>query len=263
MQKTSYGVLFLLLLSCGKASHPTKNPPGLETPPSTSNKGFFLPQELLSDADLKRIPDILPTMYYTPLESQASCKGRYGRTTYRGTEKTRLLTPEGRPLATVCKRFAAILLMEGSGILRDRGRGEVAVNYGGKIRGTNRYYELGRCKYGEGIRRELCLLPYHTIAADNKVNKIDEIIYVPAAKGIRLPDGSEHDGYFIVRDTGGAFRGIGAQRVDLFTGTDPDYRNAFQAAGFHHKKPLEAYKVQGDSAELIREKLKEKFQDLY
>ncbi|MFL5783049.1 MAG: 3D domain-containing protein [Bacteriovoracaceae bacterium] len=227
-----------------------------------SEKSFSPPTEV-SDLDLQKIPDLLPTMYYTPLESEVNCKGGYGRVRYRGNEKETLLTPEGKVLATVCKRFSATLLMEGAGILRDRGNGEIAVNFGGRIKGKARYYPLGRCKYGAGIRRDLCLLPYHTIAGDNRIHQIDDIIYVPEAKGLELPDGSIHDGYFVVRDTGGAFTGIGSQRVDMFTGTDPDFNNVFQKAGFHHKRPMEAYKINGASADEVRQKLRDKFGDLY
>ena len=50
------------------------------------------------------------------------------------------------------------------------------------------------------------------------------------ARGIRLPDGTIHDGYFIVRDTGGAFHGIGTLMIDLFTGT------GFQKSRFSSQK---------------------------
>lgn len=225
----------------------------------------FTGQSFASDVDqrdLVKIQSLLPTMYYTASEAKTSCKGRYGRTNYRASQTEDLRTPEGKYIATVCKRFASLLLMEGAGILKDRGAGEILVNYNRKIRGIPRYRILERCKFGQGVR-SLCLLPYHTIASDNRIHKPNEIIYIPAAKGIKLPDGSIHDGMFIVRDTGGAFQGVGHKRVDLFVGTDTDYNNAFQRAGFHHKKPLTAYKVKRQSAENIKLKLKEKFGDLY
>lgn len=216
----------------------------------------------VDETDMRKMADVLPTMYYTIREDSMSCKGSYGSRRYTGRETEKLITPEGKYIATVCKRFAMALLMEGSGILRDRGQGEIALNYGGRIGNKTRYYRLNRCKWGEGPRH-LCLLPYHTIAADNRIHKVNEIIYLPEAKGIRLPDGSIHEGFFIVRDTGGAFKGIGAQRIDLFVGTDPDYDNAFKRAGFHHKRPMDAVKIQGDSAERIRERLRAKFGNLY
>lgn len=259
-------VLLLLIAACGpeKSSRaPIVQEVTEEFVTEKGLKSFPPPEDILDERDVLRIANVLPTMYYTPRESEVACAGTYRRRKYSGKEKVKLLTREGKAIATVCGRFSAVLLMEGSGVLRDRGQGPIAINYGGKVRGTHRYHRLGRCQLGEGIRKDLCLLPYHTIAADNRIHLINEIVYVPAARGIALPDGSIHDGFFIVRDTGGAFQGIGAQRVDLFTGTDPDFNNAFQRAGFHHKNPLEAYKVSGDSAEFIREKLKEKFGELY
>lgn len=219
--------------------------------------------DVISADDLTKLQSILPTMYYTPTESSVNCRGGYGQNTYRGDETATIRTPQGEVIATVCKRFERTLLMEGSAILNDRGHGEISVNYGGLINGEHRYNYLDRCKFGEGVRKNLCLLPYHTIAADNRIHKVNEIIFIPAAKGILLPDGTTHEGFFIVRDTGGAFQGIGAQRIDLFTGTDPDFENAFQKAGFHHKRPLPAFKVKGDSADVIRERLRERFNEIY
>lgn len=251
MLKPLSGMLLLLLVPVAQAK-------------SRPQEKIFSPgSEILSAGDMTKIPDILPTMYYTPSEEKVNCAGGYGRARYRGTERTKLLDPNGNTIATVCTRFAKTLLMEGAGILRDRGQGEKIVNYGGSVRKVPRYFFLDRCKFGEGVTRDLCLLPYHTIAADNTHHKVDEIIFVPEAEGVALPDGTVHDGLFIVRDTGGAFNGIGSQRVDLFTGTDPDFDNAFQKAGFHHKRPMDAFKVTGESAERVKEKFRAQFGDLY
>lgn len=208
----------------------------------------------IEQADLKKIANVKPTTYYIASEDKVACKG---------TKSVDLKNTQGKYLATVCKRFADILLMEGSGILKDRGHGKIAINYIRKVNGVPRYHEMDRCKFGQGIRGDLCLLPYHTLAADNRIHKAEEILYIPAAVGIKLPDGSVHDGTFIVRDTGGAFQGVGGQRIDMFTGTEPDYDNVFQKAGFDKTKSLQAYKITGSSADRVREKLKEKFGDLY
>ncbi len=260
MRLPLYGLLALLIVSCGKRDSSSASQASL---PETLNwKSFALPDDIVQD-DMIRIPALLPTMYYTPREADAACKGGYGKKKFNGSERTKILDPQGNFIATVCSRFASMLLMEGSGILKDRGQGEIAVNYGGKVNKQARYHHLNRCKFGEGIRKDLCLLPYHTIAADNKVHTINEILFVPAAQGIALPDGTIHDGFFIVRDTGGAFNGIGSQRVDMFVGTDPDFSNAFQRAGFHHKRPIAAFKVKGASAESVKERFREQFGELY
>lgn len=223
------------------------------------------PSVFVKPEDISSLKDILPTTYYLAQESKVSCKGKYGKgeTVYNGSERTTIIDLKGEEIATVCTRFYRTLLMEGSAILNDRGRGDVTINYGGVVNGKRRFYRLGRCAYGEGVRHNLCLLPYHTLATDNKVHKINEILFIPQAEGLVLPDGTTHDGFFIVRDTGGAFNGIGGQRIDMFTGTDPDNRNVFSKAGFHHRKPMRAYKVKGDSAELVRERMRERFGELF
>lgn len=259
-------ILFLILAatfiySCGekKVSHHSHPPEVKPVEPPV----VVEPQEEVDPADLKPLPDLLPTTYYIAREESTNCKGKYGGTVYDGTERSVVRTMEGTAIKTVCTRFMKVLAMEGSAVLKDEGRGPLVVNFSGKVNGESRFHILDRCIYGEGVERDLCLLPYHTLAADNKAHAIGDIIYIPKAVGLQLPDGTKHSGYFIVRDTGGAFTGIGAKRVDMFTGTDPDYNNVFQAAGFDHHSPTEAYKIEGPSADLVKDMLKEKFGDLY
>ena len=262
-------IALLALTSCGKdASSGSKTlPPQQEEqrPPTEVEPPVVVvdPPAEIDPADMTKITDLLPTMYYTAEEEKVSCKGKYGTTTYAGTEQSKIIDMSGNIIATVCTRFYRVLLMEGSAVLKDRGQGKIGVNYSTKIGDERRYHKLGKCILGEGVKRDLCLLPYHTLATDNKVHAIGDIVYIPSVVGLKLPDGSLHDGYFIVRDTGGAFNGVGAQRVDMFTGLDPDYNNAFQRAGFHHKKPIGAFKIKGNSAEVVKEKLLLKFGELY
>lgn len=268
LSKTIWLCLFALI-ACGKKDSSSPKPLGSVRPPITPSTTVTpsnpLPQApmQMNRREFVQIAPLLPTMYYVPKESNVSCEGRYGGTNFSGREKSEVKDPQGVSIATVCTRFYRHLLMEGTAILSDRGQGEIAVNYGGIIAGERRYHRLGRCVFGEGIKRDLCLLPYHTIAADNKVHKVGEIVFIPKAEGLALPDGTIHDGFFIVRDTGGAFNGVGAQRVDLFTGLDPDYNNVFLKAGFNHTRPMDAYKVQGESAEFIKKRLEDRFGELY
>jgi len=256
--------LLVSLFSCGKdASSETKSLPPQQEERESPPPVVIEPPLEIDPSEVTRINDLLPTMYYTAEEEKVSCKGKYGTTTYNGTEKSKILDVNENTIATVCTRFYRVLLMEGSAILRDRGAGRIGVNYSLKIGEERRYHLLERCSLGEGVKKDLCLLPYHTLATDNTVHEIGDIIYIPDAVGLRLPDGSEHEGYFIVRDTGSAFTGIGAQRVDMFTGLDPDNDNVFSRAGFHHKKPMGAFKVKGKSAEAVKEKLRQRFGEIY
>ena len=251
-------ISLLTLSSCGKNSTSKTE----ANPPSQEEQQITPPVEV-EPTEIVKINDLLPTMYYTAEEEKVACKGKYGTSTYNGTEQSLIIDMAGKTIATVCTRFYRVLLMEGSAILKDRGQGKMGVNYSTKIGEDRRYHRLERCVLGEGVKRDLCLLPYHTLATDNKVHAIGEIIYIPGAAGLKLPDGTEHEGYFIVRDTGSAFNGVGAQRVDMFTGLDPDNNNAFQRAGFTHTKPMAAFKVSGKSAEVVKEKLRQRFGDLY
>lgn len=268
MSKTTWIALLLLVTACGgggksSSSSPSRPPvlPDERTPEQGPSEER--PDIEVNQGDLLRIADVLPTMYYVPKESDVSCRGRYGDTSFNGAEKSIVRTMNGTVLATVCTRFFRHLIMEGTAILKNRGQGEQTINYSGSVGDEKRFHVVDRCALGEGIRRDLCLLPHHTIAADNRIHKIGDIIYLAEVDGLRLPDGSLHDGYFIVRDTGSAFNGVGDQRIDLFVGLEPDFNNTFQRAGMHHRRPMKAYKVIGESAERVKQQLKDRFGELY
>lgn len=54
-----------------------------------------------------------------------------------------------------------------------------------------------------------------TLATDPRVIPRRTRLFIRETVGIRLPDGTVHDGYWYASDTGGAIRGT---RVDLYTG---------------------------------------------
>lgn len=218
----------------------------------------LLVQSVFANEEITQIADLLPTTYYLAQEDKISCKGSYRDDVYDGTEKTKVKTPGGKVIATVCSRYYRFLTMEGSGLLSDRGQGKLTINWAGKFR----FKIQKRCKMGHGISPKDCLLSHHTIAADPKIHKVGDIIYIPSAVGLQLPDGSTHNGYFIVLDTGGAFIGVGQQRVDLFVGLENDSNNVFRNAGFHHRSPIQAYKVTGQTWHDAFNGLKEKFGSL-
>lgn len=75
--------------------------------------------------------------------------------------------------------------------------------------------ELGECPYGRGPGN-VCLEPFYTLAADPVFYKSGDVIYIPALKGLFLPNGDIHDGFMVVRDQGGQIKG--QDRFDFFTG---------------------------------------------
>jgi len=78
--------------------------------------------------------------------------------------------------------------------------------------GQNRFVKLmsadglGAKTYG--------LVPYRTIAVRSGSFKLGTVIYIPSARGLKLPNGKKHDGYFFVADVGA----MHSSQIDLYTG---------------------------------------------
>ena len=54
-----------------------------------------------------------------------------------------------------------------------------------------------------------------TVAVDKTLIPKRSILFIKETVGMKLPDGSVHDGYWYASDTGGAIKG---KRIDLYTG---------------------------------------------
>jgi 3D (Asp-Asp-Asp) domain-containing protein len=70
---------------------------------------------------------------------------------------------------------------------------------------------------GVGFRDSLgChLAPLRTVAVDPNIIPRHSVLFIKQTVGLKLPDGTVHDGYWYASDVGGAIKG---QRIDLFTG---------------------------------------------
>lgn len=151
-----------------------------------------------------------PTIYYKPTihADQTKCSQ---------DDLVEMRSPEEKVLATICKSDFDRCVMQGS----------CFVAVGHRLRSFNYYargedtiprfseVDLQRCPYGYGVHNT-CLDPYFTVAADLKVYKVGDVIFVPRLVGIQMPDGETHDGFLIIRDAGGGIQG--ANRFDFFTG---------------------------------------------
>lgn len=131
-----------------------------------------------------------------------------------------LHTRDGYFLAAVPERFAWHLRMEGSGLLMD-GR---VLNTAGKCRwGYGTCFEAvdrTRHPFGRGAGQRP-LVPFRSVAVDPRVVPIGEPIYIPEFDGLRLPDGSLHDGCVRADDTGG---GIKQRKMDFFVVSYANFR---------------------------------------
>ena len=54
-----------------------------------------------------------------------------------------------------------------------------------------------------------------TVAVDKTLIPRRSVLFIKETVGLKMPDGSSHDGYWYASDTGGAIKG---KRIDLFTG---------------------------------------------
>jgi len=54
-----------------------------------------------------------------------------------------------------------------------------------------------------------------TVAVDTSLIPKRSILFIKETVGMKMPDGSVHDGYWYASDTGGAIKG---KRIDLYTG---------------------------------------------
>jgi hypothetical protein len=146
---------------------------------------------------------------------------------------------DGKHIAKVSKAFRKALVRQGTGQLAD-GR---VLNVGKKLKSGRRFIVLPPESYGLGTSN-FHLYPYRSVAVDfdflcdrlqdeslctagnteerertisrsNRKRLAGMLLYLPRFKGVKLEDGSIHDGYVCAVDVGG---GIKLDRIDLFVG---------------------------------------------
>lgn len=172
-----------------------------------------------------------PTLYFIPILDIKSENINCGE-----NERRPIKNIQGQVIAQVCETDYRICVKQGTCILNEpRGmrivnfttrRGKIPL-FSGKIK--------KQCPYGLGFKN-VCLDPYYTIAADLKFYKLGDVIFVPSARGIKLPNGDTHDGYFVIRDSGANLKS--ERRFDFFTGFDHDTEafNVFKKMGLDNKE---------------------------
>lgn len=151
---------------------------------------------------------MVSTVYYKPVIKENKHCPR--------SEQKSLIGLQKQSLAEICAKDYSNCAMQGSCVVFKEGK-SFSFNYVGTIEGTFRFKEtnIEKCPFGFGVRNS-CLDPYFSVAADPAFYKFGDVIYVPVLDGVVLPDGQVHNGYLIVRDTGGMIKG--KNRFDFFSG---------------------------------------------
>jgi 3D (Asp-Asp-Asp) domain-containing protein len=139
---------------------------------------------------------------------------------FKDPDAVDIYTRDGLYVGSIPEDFHWHLRMEGSGLMLD-GR---VINYAGKCAyGTGTCYEtldVTSHPFGRGARRRP-LIPFKSVAVDPRLVPIGEPLYIPEFDGMRLPDGSNHDGCVRGDDTGG---GIKLRKLDFFVVTYGNFR---------------------------------------
>jgi len=65
-----------------------------------------------------------------------------------------------------------------------------------------------------------------TVAIDKNLIPKRSVLFIKETVGLKMPDGSVHDGYWYASDVGGAIKG---QRIDLYTGSSARSMNQARA----------------------------------
>lgn len=175
--------------------------------------------------NLVKVGDLKPTFYWVALEPDD------------GVAKTiDLKDINDQVILSVSPTFYKGLRLEGTGRLLD-GR---VINFHKRV-GEDikwRFCPLDTAPYGYGLE-DYALRPFHSVAVDPNVIPIPSLVYIPAAKGAPLPDGSIHDGYFEAVDIGSA---IQDKRIDIFTAMG-DQSQVFERWGLTNMKATAVYRV--------------------
>jgi hypothetical protein len=189
---------------------------------------------------------LTPTVYFLPtmVQDLSSCR-KNSRT---------MIQPDGKPIVKVCADQYNQCLLQGTCKIV-QGDASITVHFHSIVKQTIYFHqvELNECPFGFGVRENLCLDPYFSIAADMSYYNPGDVIFVPAVRGLVLADGRTHNGYFVVRDTGSAIRGLG--RFDFYIGQDDplDSRNPFLQLKLNDPKTrVEFQVVKGELAERVK-----------
>lgn len=194
--------------------------------PKEGDESALLILDTPKDSDIAFTSHLRPTVYYFPVINED----------LRKCEKDYILRDEeGEKMLSLCEKTRASCRLQGSCAIIQNGK-KRTFNIIGNFDGKDRFFETSKnvCRFGFGVKSS-CLDPFYTVAADLAIYRPGDVIYVPVVRGVELPDGSKHSGYFLVRDTGRNIKG--KARFDFFSGhiSWRDDLNPFSNVGLSNK----------------------------
>ena len=139
---------------------------------------------------------------------------------------------DGSVLYESSRAFVAAAAIQGSARLKD---GRILM-IDAKVDGQARW-KVSPHRYAIGALG--CrLLPFKSAAVDKKIIPLGSKLIIPETRGMKLPDGTRHDGIWYAVDTGS---GIKASRIDLFVGNGKAPLAIPIKHGIGHLAPIEVH----------------------
>lgn len=236
---------FFLLLGCG----------GKDSSSGKSAKRYSrAPKRVLSESE--KLKFITPTIYYVSdysTDVASDCSDKVDLNLRR--------TKNDIVKISLCPQALKSCTLQGSCYVKINGE-KAMINYHKKVNGKVQFMLVDRniCDHGLGDSSDakqsfktMCLDPFYSVAADTTIYPLGTVIHIPAVQGIAMPDGSTHDGYFVVRDSGGNINGRG--RFDFFTGDlGLNASNPFSTLGLGGEANFDYFVVSGAEAQAVRKR---------
>lgn len=203
-------LLIFIAFSC------TKKEPPVYTPPVQDDKPIVVTPETQESKELKlgKKYNLWSTYYFSPW-IKSNPKAKYCLQDKNGS----CISPK------ISHDQMCFFQMQGSGKIDENIYAYSSANskrlppsckkYGGAYGGSHKvkFYINNKFKYGKGSFNNP-LIPFKSIACPPQFAN-NKKLYIPKAKGVKLPDGTVHDGVFICHDRGGAIKG---NKIDTFIG---------------------------------------------
>ncbi|MBF0548485.1 MAG: hypothetical protein HQM08_28880 [Candidatus Riflebacteria bacterium] len=191
-------------------------------------------------AKFQRINDQKPTYYITAREEGFPTSGLLYGHDYNGSERKTIQTSDDVFIEETSGRYFAALCMEGSGVIMDGRTVTFESNQRFKVIPNGC---LGITATGYWV------VPFHTLAVNREQMPYKGVYFIPGTKGLKLPNGEIHDGYWFAHDTGSAFTNA-RNRIDMYVNMD-EYVNWMEKNFVPSFTPIKVYKVDSETKNLV------------
>lgn len=203
-------------------------------------KHLILVAALGSIGSLSAIAGTLyPSIYYSPVINKKTMQCEESKV-------HQVLDKNHNIIETLCHQEYKQCEFQGSCIVLDGEKSKTLnfINYDEETEQTAFALVDNRiCRYGLG-KKNICLDPFYSVAADLTQHKLGDVLFIPKIKGTLLPNGKIHNGFVIVRDSNQFLPRAGAGNLVFFTGnfSYEDIENPFVKLGLSNLDNISTFR---------------------